>query len=187
MPDRSVTNLQDLIFYQYSKQIARSAFQVPDGTTAKGQHYGFIKKTFRDLKNGVKKWSDITREDWQFADSEKKCIYCGSTTNLQREHIVRKSLSINERCANCPHIQEIHNQVWACEDCNSKKGTLGVYEFYQKMDPGNPKFYDLVPSLLEKKYLKTIFRCHECAGTLSAQDLDGDGKTTVLDIDFIIH
>jgi hypothetical protein len=40
--------------------------------------------------------------------------------------------------------------------------------------------------LLEKKYLKTIYNCHECAGTLNAGDIDGDGELTVLDIDRII-
>jgi DNA modification methylase len=43
------------------------------------------------------------------------------------------------------------------------------------------------PPLLEKKYLKTIINCHECAETLGKADLDRDGKITVLDIDFILH
>jgi hypothetical protein len=49
MPDRDVTTIKDVIYYQYAKIIARSAFAVPDGTTAKANHYGFIKQTFRDL------------------------------------------------------------------------------------------------------------------------------------------
>ena len=49
MPDRDVTTIKDLIYYQYAKTIARSAFSVPDGTAAKGDHYGFIKQTFREL------------------------------------------------------------------------------------------------------------------------------------------
>jgi hypothetical protein len=32
-----------------------------------------------------------------------------------------------------------------------------------------------------------FYRCHQCASTLNAKDLDGDGNITVLDIDFIIH
>ena len=51
MPDRDVTTIKDLIYYQYAKIIARSAFSVPDGTAAKGDHYGFIKQTFRELRN----------------------------------------------------------------------------------------------------------------------------------------
>jgi hypothetical protein len=41
--------------------------------------------------------------------------------------------------------------------------------------------------MLEKKYLRTIYYCHECAGTLDKGDLDGDGRLTVLDIDYILH
>ncbi|MFH1717614.1 MAG: hypothetical protein ABIF19_09710 [Planctomycetota bacterium] len=49
------------------------------------------------------------------------------------------------------------------------------------------KFYDLIPPLLEKKYLKTIVSCHQCAGTLGGGDLDCDGELTVLDVDFVLR
>ena len=44
----------------------------------------------------------------------------------------------------------------------------------------------MLPSLLEKKYLKTMYYCHKCADTLDKGDIDGDGKLTVPDIDFIL-
>ncbi len=37
------------------------------------------------------------------------------------------------------------------------------------------------------KYLKTMYYCHKCADTLDKGDIDGDGKLTVLDIDFILE
>ncbi len=49
------------------------------------------------------------------------------------------------------------------------------------------KFYDSIPPLLEKKYLKTIYNCHSCSGTLDIGDLVGDGVITVLDIDAVIR
>jgi len=187
MPDREVHTIEQLIYYQYAKIIAKSAMKVPDGKAAKGAHYGFIKNTFRELKEGVKKWSDITREDWQFVQNKKVCIYCGSTAGLSEEHIVPRSIAINNRCANCEHVQQIHNQVWACRSCNSAKSDLGLYEFYRRLLSPEKKYYDLIPKLLEKKYLKTIWHCHECAGTLESGDIDGDGEITVQDIDSIIH
>jgi hypothetical protein len=39
---------------------------------------------------------------------------------------------------------------------------------------------------LEKKYLKTIYNCHNCSGTLGKGDIDGDGVITVLDIDWVL-
>lgn len=187
MPDRDVETIQDLIYYQYAKIIGRRAFSVSDGKEAKKQHYGFIKKTFRELKNGTKTWSEITREDWQFVEMDKKCVYCGSGTAINKEHIVPKSVRIKSECAACDKIQGIHNQIWACQPCNSAKSTKGLYEFFKEKHPGEKKFYDFIPPLLEKKYLKTIYNCHNCAKTLSKNDIDGDGVITVLDIDSILR
>lgn len=187
MPDKDVSTIRDLIYYQYAKIIAKRAFFAADGKEAKSANYGFIKKTFLELKNGTKSWSKITREDWQFVESENKCIYCGSSDNLHREHIVPKSLKIKPECASCDIIQGIHNQIWACKQCNSAKGTMGLYEFFKRKYPGERKFYDFIPPLVEKKYLKTILNCHECAQTLNGGDIDGDGELTVLDIDWVLR
>jgi ribosomal protein S27AE len=187
MPDRDVKTIQDAIFFQYAKVIACSSFGLANGQQAKKQHYGFIKNKFKQLCFGQISWSEITREDWQFVEARKQCAYCGCQNDLQKEHIVHKSLRLGPRCPDCDTIQGIHNQVWACGKCNGAKGTKGLYEFYKARMPDEKKFYDFVPHLLEKKYLKTIYNCHKCAGTLDKGDLDGDGQITVLDIDFILR
>lgn len=138
MPDRSVKTLRHLIWYQYAKIIARSAL----GPNAKKENYGFVKQTLKDLMAGRKTWSDITREDKQLVEADKNCVYCGCETDLAWEHIVPKSIQINERCGACDTIQAIHNQVWSCKSCNSQKGTMGLYAFYQKRLAGDKKFYD---------------------------------------------
>jgi ribosomal protein S27AE len=186
MPDRDVKTIQDLIYYQYAKIIVRRASGASDGKEAKAQSYGLIKNKFRELKSGVISWSEITREDKQLVEAEKRCIYCGAEGDLNWEHIVPKSLAIQQDCANCDTIQGIHNQIWACGQCNSTKARKGLYRFFKDKYPGERKSYDLIPPLLEKKYLKTIYNCHACAGTLDAGDIDGDGELTVLDIDQII-
>jgi len=149
---------------------------------------------------------EITREDRQFVEvmssraksrEEKRCIYCGAENDLHWEHIVPKSLRVKPECETCETIQGIHNQIWACSRCNSLKWTKGFYEGETpsearflgcaRNDKGERKFYDFIPPLLEKKYLKTIIKCHECANTLCGSDLDHDGEITVLDIDYILH
>jgi len=187
MPDRDVKTIRDLIYYQYAKIIARSAFKSADGKEAKKSNYGFIKQTFRDLQSGKKKWSDVVREDWQLAEGPKACAYCGGTTDLSKEHIIPRSLRIKVDCAYCDTIQGIHNQVWACSSCNSSKKTKGLYRFYRDNHSGEKKYYDLIPPLLEKKYLKSIFQCHICAGTLDKGDISNDGVLTVSDLDEIIQ
>ena len=52
--------------------------------------------------------------------------------------------------------------------------------------PEEKKFYDAIPPLLEKKYLKTIYNCHNCPQTLVRGDMDGHGEITVLDIDWVL-
>jgi ribosomal protein S27AE len=183
MPDKDVRSLRHLLYYQYAKIIARRAFSHADGVSAKKADYGFIKKTFRELCEGRKQWSEITREDWQLVDAERICAYCGASENLAQEHIVPASLRVNERCATCDTIQAIHNQVFACKTCNSRKGTQGLYVFFAQLRPGDRKFYDKIPPLLEKKYLKTVYECLTCAGCLDKGDIDGDGEITVRDID----
>lgn len=182
-----VETVRDIIFYQYAKIIAKSTFKIQNGRKAKQDHFGFIRETFLDLKGGKKSWSEITREDKQLVETEKRCIYCGSEEDLHWEHIVPKSLNIKQECKTCNIIQGIHNQILACRKCNFSKGTMGLYKFFSSKYPKENKFYDLIPSLLEKKYLKTIYNCHKCAQTLGKEDLDGDSKITVLDIDFILH
>ena len=84
-------------------------------------------------------------------------------------------------------IQSIHNKVWACRSCNSQKGKDGLYSFYKKRLPDEKKFFDRIPALVEKKYLKSVYQClSRCTGLLHSGDLDGDGEMTVLDIDFAL-
>jgi 5-methylcytosine-specific restriction endonuclease McrA len=177
MPDREVKTIRDLTYYQYAKIIAKSAL----GPDAKTSAYGFIKNTFRKLRNSEKEWSEILREDKQLVEGEKRCVYCGSEKDLQWEHIVPRSLLINDRCPACDRIQGIHNQIWACKACNSKKKTKGLYHFFRELYPEARRLSDTLPALLEKKYLKTIYYCHSCKGTL---DWDCGGRElSVLDLD----
>lgn len=94
-PISEIKTIEHMIFYQYAKIMAKSAFGHKDGKEAKAKNFGFIRNTVRKLING-KKWSDISREDWQFVEAEKKCFYCGSTENLEKEHIVPKCIKINQ-------------------------------------------------------------------------------------------
>ena len=148
MPDREVKTIRDLIYYQYAKIIAKSAL----GPNAKKESYGFIKKTFGQFWDDEKKWSEILREDKQLVEAEKKCVYCRSDRDLQWEHIVPKSLAVNERCPSCDRIQGIHNQIWACKSCNAKKGAKGLYRFFNELHPEAESLSDILPPLIEKKY-----------------------------------
>ena len=179
MPDNEVHTIRDQIYFQYAKIIAKKIF----GPNAKATAYGFIKKTFHDFQHDEKHWSDILREDKQLIESDKICIYCGSTENLSWDHIVPKSLLINDRCSACDRIQGVHNLIWACKSCNSEKSTKGLYQFYHAKFPDDKKFYDHIPELVEKKYLKTIYYCHICNATIDKAYEKDVHPISVLDLD----
>jgi hypothetical protein len=60
---------------------------------------------------------------------------------------------------------------------------MGLYVFFAKRLPSDRKFYDRIPPLAEKKYLKTIYECLEkCTSVFSAQG-DGGKQPDVLKLD----
>jgi hypothetical protein len=183
MPGRDKQTLPDVIWFQYAKLVARSAFKLPDGHEAKKHCYGFIKNLFRELQTDPKSWSTITRADKQLADSQKACAYCGSLKDLALQHLVPESILVGTNCPSCEKVQSVHNQVWACKSCSSAKGAMGLYAFFNRRMPEVRKFYDFLPTPVEKKYLKTAYDCLACADCLDAGDLDGDGELTVFDVD----
>jgi hypothetical protein len=52
---------------------------------------------------------------------------------------------------------------------------------------GEKKYYDVIPPLVEKKYLKTVLQRHVCAGTLDDAKPVRNREISVLDIDSIIR
>lgn len=191
MAESELKTVKDLIYYQYARIIARIQNETPDGIGVKLHHYGLVKSTFRSIKYNYKTWKEVISEDKATLDgivSEKKCAYCGNKDGeLTWEQIVPKSFSLKPECTTCENIKEVQYNAWTCSNCKPLKNKLGLYDFYRATNPENKLFYDVIPMMLEKKYLKTIYYCHECAGTLDKPDLDGDGRLTVLDIDHILH
>jgi len=162
MPPPAIKTVKDLIFWEYAKLISGSA-----GFGRK--QYPFVMKKFIELKNGIIKWSEILREDLKI--NKNKCIYCGSRQNLSVDHIVPK-----REC----HFKEIHNIVTSCRNCNSSKGDKDLIEWY-----GLERRYD-IPRIVMGKYLKMMYLCHECCGTLGNEDINKDGKLNVLDLGAIL-
>jgi hypothetical protein len=51
---------------------------------------------------------------------------------------------------------------------------MGLYVFFAKRLPSDRKFYDRIPPLAEKKYLKTVYECLErCTTLFSSESKDG--------------
>jgi len=165
MPPKAVKTVRDLIFWQYAKLIAHSAGM--DG------QYGFIMSRYRDLKSGKLQWSSILREDIKAMNlGRQECAYCGGTSALSLDHIIPQRVQAPPEC----DVHQVHNLVWCCRSCNSRKGGRDVFTWF------GVERRDEVPRIVEGKFLKLAYRCHECRGTLDAVDVDGSGALDVLDL-----
>ncbi len=162
LPPAAVKTIRDLIYYQYAKIIAESA-------GAGRVNYAFIMDRFRKLQKGEIKMSDLLREiKKQLKDEERRCEFCGATSDLSFDHLI-------------PHSRggpdSAENLVLACKSCNSSKGKKGLYEWY-----GIDR-KDKLPKLVAEKYLKLLYDIHEQNGTLDKGDMREDGRLDVLDLE----
>jgi len=174
MPPKAIKTVRDLIYWQYAKLIAKSA-GFYDGDK---KQFGFVMDRFKKLKNDEINWSGILREDEKMTDLGKRCMYCGSEDEICVDHIIPQKINPPGKCK---HLFEIHNIVFACKKCNSSKGDKDLYEWY------GIERRNVIPRIAEGKYLKLVYICHECRGTLDMEDLNKDRQTNVYDLGYIFR
>ena len=82
MPPPAVKTIRDLIYYQYSKMIAKEA--------GEKDNFRFIMAKFQELRSGKISWSNLTREYRIETMRGKVCIFCGSAqdTTLRSHHSI---------------------------------------------------------------------------------------------------
>lgn len=161
-----MNNVRELIYHRYARILGNGA----PGPTA---------IIYQKLRDGRLRWQDLADT---MPDEPLECAWCGERKNLSREPVVPRCIRVKESCEGCPNLREL----WTCTDCLSAMGTLGVYAYHRRRFPNDARWFDRVPRAVEAAYLRTIFECHDCAGTLDARDLDGDGRLTVGDLDEIV-
>jgi len=163
MPPAAVKTIRDQIFWQYAKIISESAGEGKN-------NYGFIMDRFKKLQSGAIQWSSSIREYVKEHENPSACVYCGSNGSLTLEHMLPRSRG-------GPDIPD--NAVWVCADCNSRKGSKRLYEWYGLENR------NALPRIAEGKYLKLLYSLHESKGTLGAMsrglcsDCDMDAKCPV--------
>lgn len=164
-PPRVVKSIKDLIHWEYAKIVAESA--------GMKDQYGFIMSRFNKLKNGEMKWKDAEKDAKDYLKEERKCIYCGSASDLTIDHIIPQSKGGPDIAA---------NSILACKSCNSSKGDKDVFEWYYVTQKKAS-----VPNNVWKKYLKLIWDFHALHRTLDKSDLNEDGHLNILDLNVIFH
>ena len=161
MPPKNVKTIRELIYWEYAKLIAGSA-------VGDRKNYAFIMHEYKGLCSGHLHPSSLLRDNKAFVEAKKVCLYCDCAhQTLQWEHIIPLSRGGPDT---------IDNMVLACGECNQKKGTKDLFEWY-----GEERRYE-IPRLALGKYLKLVFERAEGMGTLDSGDLNADGKLDVYDL-----
>ena len=143
MPPGYVKTIQDELFYEYAKLISRSAF---------GKHdHGFIGNRVKALRDGSITMSGTIKEWAREQELPKECVFCGSTDNLEGDHLI-------PRARDGANIAD--NMVLSCRTCNASRGKRGIFEWL------GLERKDRLHRLVAGKYLKQLLALHEAAGTL---------------------
>ena len=150
LPD-TIRTVKDLILWEYAKLMAGLAL-------SDHKKDGFISVNFNLLRSGEKEWFDILRKN-VVMDSHK-CAYCESAQTLSKDRIIPK-----REC----HFAEIHNVVKTCKKCKASKGTKDLIEWWGLEGRFEP------PKIVMEKYLKMLYMCHRCRGTLDTEDIYNNG------------
>jgi hypothetical protein len=171
MPPKYVKTVRQLIYWEYSKLIAKAA--------GFDNQYGFIVSQYKKFNSDVMKWSSSIHDHEKELDQGRKCTYCGSVNNLTMDHIIPTShAGVDPRIIKL--LDSSDNCICACRNCNSSKGSKDIFEWYGK-DKSND-----IPNLALSKFLKLAYQLHETQGTLDLCDPNMDGVLDIYDLGVVI-
>lgn len=159
MPPSYVKTNRDVIFYYYAKLVIAPSAGLKD-------NYGFIIDRFKALKSGKVLMSDYDRELFhKEAEPQQVCAYCGNKASLTQDHVV---------CCDIGAPEAMHNVVWACQHCNSSKGSKDLPVWWDEVhgtSVGDSR--DCLPRLPAGIYLKLAYDWHKVNHSLDypARDL----------------
>ena len=122
----------------------------------------FTLHSFEQLNYDEKKWYRILQEI--VIMELNKCAYCDSTENSLFTYIVVKKM--------CPFAEK-HNIISVCKKCAFSKGSKDLIEWW------GVERIDKLPRPVMEKYLKMLYMCHECNGTLDDFAVNDDGEIDI--------
>ncbi len=147
--------VREVLFYEYAKIIANRVLETDEKSSKSEkelkQYWGFVRNKFESMKRGRITPSGVVKENKMLVQKDgQRCAYCGSTSQLQWEHIVPLSLGGPDT---------IDNLVRACRTCNLTKGNKTPSELYENR-------WHQIPRIIRGKYIKVLLAEHEKQGTL---------------------
>lgn len=162
MPPEFVKTIRDLIFWEYARLISDSAL-------SDSNQFPLITNKFKELQTGLK-WPEILLED--IDTDATKCCYCNSSDRLSYDNIVPERI--------CQH-SEIHNLVKVCKTCSTSRDNKGLMTWW------GWERRDELSRIVYGKYLKMLYKCHECKETLEQECINMDGAINLLDLEVVFE
>jgi len=145
MPPKYVKTIREEILYEYAKLISRTVFN--------GEiNYRFVTDRFKALRDCNITMSGTIREWQKEQELPKNCVFCGSNSNLQTDHLIPRKRGGRD---------ESENLVLSCQPCNASRSDKGIFEWL------GLKKKDNLHRLVAGKYLKLLYDLHETKGTLT--------------------
>ena len=139
-------------------------------TSGERNNWRFTLHYFEQLNSDKNKWRHILEEAVKM--DPDRCAYCESKDELSAALIVLKKM--------CPPVG-LHNIVRACKKCNLSKGNkdLLVWQILVGINK--------TPRNIMKRYLKMLYMCHECNGTLDSFAFDENGKIELAYLNYVFE
>ena len=146
--------VREVLYYEYAKIIANRALRTDEKSSKAEkelkQYWGFVRSKFENMKRGNISPSGVIKENKMLVQKDgQNCAYCGSTEELQWDHIVPLSQGGPDT---------IDNMVRACRNCNLSKGSKTPSELYENR-------WHQIPRIVRGKYVKVLMAEHEKPAT----------------------
>ena len=159
----AIITIRELIVWEYARLMAEEA-------VGNRNNWLFTLHSFSKLDSDKNRWLRLLEEEVRM--NPNQCAYCAAKENLVITRIVPKKM--------CPYA-ELHNGIRACKNCNSSKSDKDLVEW--KVFEG----HDSIGRSALAKYLKMLYICHECRGTVNNSSADEGGRRELVHLSYIFQ
>jgi len=141
---REYKTIKEVLYWSYAN-LSMAHKAIDDNTERYTRlHYSIRAKLFKGMMSGNMNPRSMFYEEKSKLNSDKCCVYCGKTSNLQLDHIIPRNRGGKDNG---------ENLVWACRKCNASKSDTDLMEWYSK----NNSF---PPLQVLRNYMKLVI--HYC-------------------------